>query len=298
MSETSFNTNKDEVQAPSSKKKQGRPRVVVYNTLWRVLQAIEDDAPSAGKLTLFRGHTSYRHKLRPSLFRTSNDKIRNKEHKILNELIVRHPVDFESDSNIFDHLVRVQHYGLPTRLLDFTSNPLSAIFFAVENDSKEDPEVLAISLNSDNVKYYDSDTVHLLANLARLQATEKDEIEEAKDDHALQNSKAGKRLFDFIAQTRPNFTNRIIRTDLNTPLVVFPKMNNERIRAQNGQFVIFGLEPELQASHGFEIKKYRISKDVAAAVRKSLEKLGVSASTIYPSLQMSAKGIKARYGID
>ena len=110
MSETSFNTNKDEVQAPSSKKKQGRPRVVVYNTLWRVLQAIEDDAPSAGKLTLFRGHTSYRHKLRPSLFRTSNDKIRNEEHKILNELIVRHPVDFESDSNVFDHLVRVQQY--------------------------------------------------------------------------------------------------------------------------------------------------------------------------------------------
>lgn len=39
--------------------------------------------------------------------------------------------------NSVEWLVHAQHYGVPTRLLDWTTNPLKALFWAVENRSVE-----------------------------------------------------------------------------------------------------------------------------------------------------------------
>jgi FRG domain len=86
------------------------------------------------------------------------------------ELLIAHYDEFQGDQYCFDRLVRMQHYGLPTRLLDISGNPLVALFFAcfcAPELAEIDGEVILFRVSSEKVKYYDSDTVSCLANLSR-----------------------------------------------------------------------------------------------------------------------------------
>lgn len=45
-------------------------------------------------------------------------------------------------------LAALQHYGVPTRMLDFTFNPLIALWFAVEDHDQTDGRVFAIDISN------------------------------------------------------------------------------------------------------------------------------------------------------
>lgn len=96
--------------------------------------------------TLYRGVPSYNcHKLIPSIGRniefTYDKHIEARMFSLFKEKSV--PFLSKPPRDDWEFLALAQHYKLPTRLLDWTWNPLVAVFFAVSDFEKEDGAVYA-----------------------------------------------------------------------------------------------------------------------------------------------------------
>ena len=101
------------------------------------LELIEDN----GSPAMFRGQANISWPLLPSIARFAEriigyDAIAHLEAHLL-ERFKQFGVPFRDfrDLPVIEQLLHAQHYGLPTRLLDWSTNPLKALFFAVEDPS-------------------------------------------------------------------------------------------------------------------------------------------------------------------
>src|SRR5208282_4537791 len=162
--------------------------------------------PAADEVLLYRGHADRRNfTLLPSVMREM--KFQDAEDTILRDLVASHPSEFATDTCALDQLARVQHYSLPTRLLDVTWNPLVALYFAANNHPNATGEVLVFRIKKSQVKYFDSDTVSCIANLAHLKKAEKGAINFNLAGDAFQQQTPIDRLLQFIRGEKPRTRN-------------------------------------------------------------------------------------------
>jgi hypothetical protein len=203
---------------------------------------------------------------------------------------------------MFDRLVRMQHFELPTRLLDVTTNPLVALYFATANYKDEDGEaqdgkVQALFLPEDRQRYYDSDRVSCMANLANLTYQEKLALGRAyklpKDK--FNESDAVRRLLWFVRQEKAAFEPEIIPSDLELPVFVKPKMSNRRIIAQSGAFILYGTKRSTNPDTDLRLTRVTIPSDKKIEMREQLERLGINASVLFPEIDKAASFIVKRY---
>lgn len=249
----------------------------------------------------FRGHEDAAFELTPALLREWPDRgwpFMANEDRLCKELLIAHYEEFQGDQYCFDRLVRMQHYGLPTRLLDISGNPLIALFFACNSTQERFDtagEAIIFRVSSDKVKYYDSDTVSCLANLSNLTYAQKNEIDLTLDISAFNKTNIAQKLLHHIKSEKGFFEGRIVPNDLGSIICVKAKQTNTRIKSQSGSFLLFGQGAATLPESGQEgIEIARVTVINKEHILKQLDSININATTVYPSIDRTTVHLRDR----
>jgi hypothetical protein len=247
----------------------------------------------------------------PGIFRPDLKELLKNEKRAVRDLISVHPSEFAPDVTMFDKLVRMQHFGLPTRLLDVSLNALVALYFATNpgpHGANSDGVVTAFAVPPERERYFDSDAVSCLANLANMTEDEKNEIYKIRESRKkglkgkaiideFNNEEVIERLHQFIRSEKPYFLPITNPIDLFKPYYVHPKMSNARILSQSGAFIIYGISPpkRIRYAHKIEETRFVVPENCKANIRSALENLGINESTLFPEIDKAATRIRDKY---
>ena len=251
------------------------------------------------KCVFFRGHSNANYRLQPSIMRNNNWE--KNEREMYNELMIECPECFEKCNTHLERLVEMQHYGLPTRLLDITRNPLVALFFACESNADSYGEVVLITTDKENIKYPQSDTATVLSSLPLFKYDDKQRIkywaENAHDDVEFNNNVP--RLLHEIRLEKPAFLSEIFKEDIIKSFVVLALKNNNRIVKQDGAFILCGLIDEDDLLNKYRYKSHK--KTVVLLIDKkkktleALNRFSINNSTLFPEIDKVSEHIKKKY---
>ena len=273
----------------------------------------------------FRGERDCTWELRPSVMRTSQggrSTLRQNEAAMLLDLKTWRPEDFSGTNSAFEQLVLAQHYGIKTRLLDVSRNPCVALFSAcderdtagVTQDNRMDGRLHVFGVPKHLIKPFDSDTISVIANFARLDVGYQDlllgwhgkDTKERYSTDKIQHEydEALRRIYHFIREEKPHFKELIKPEDFYRVFVVEPKQSFDRIRAQEGAFIISAFHERFERSkildHTNDLPIYdydtlTVPHSSKRHLLDELDLLSFRRETLYPSLDEVSNAITRRY---
>lgn len=248
----------------------------------------------------YRGHANPNYLLRPSIMRTPG--LRANENMLYQQLLINCPEDFERCHTHLEKLVKMQHYGLPTRLLDITRNLLVALFFACESHPETFGELVLISANRQDIKYPQSDTVSVLASLPVFSAVKQNEFYKLASNPLISSSQFNTdiaRLIHEVRLEKPAFQPEINKDDVLNSRIVYALKNNNRIIKQDGAFILCGLDNQNGFLEKFRYKqngkKVIVLLDKKKKILEQLESFSINRASLFPEIECVSEYLKNQY---
>jgi hypothetical protein len=265
------------------------------NTVESYLRIIRRQTKELSSTTFYRGHSNTGFDLLPSLLRkdsNGNDVLRPHEFDFFKSMIINHHQEFSSDENVFEKLVRMRHYGLPTRLLDVTMNPLVALFFSCydrDTDPNVPGEVLLFDVRNDEVEYYDSESISILSNLSQITWEDAEKLDTSLDERIFNMIAPIRKISSKVKNEISNFSGVISKDQISTIKFAKSKNNNSRIKSQFGAFIVFGNDYHLPEDGNDKVIVKRIKINNKLAIIDELADYGINLSSVYPEMENTAR---------
>ena len=322
-----------------------------------------------GHSVFFRGHANTSYKLEPSVYRDFG--FREFERLIYLDMLRATPDEFKNTDTKFENLVKMQHHGAPTRLLDITLNSLTALFFACDGEDSVDGQVFRFNvpeglcyfqselpqsslyfsppgfswqrifldlrwaiyhelsvLVGDLVKdandFPDQDRHHL-ADLEKNYVEFKFAVNDPRFDHLSAQvkilEKSLRRLIPkytfteeiMLPESRSKLSEALgiefeanaqlssCLLDLGLPRFVYAPLNSERIRRQQGAFIVFPAAPfgknplEDLGKTTIQISSLLIPAHRKQKILKQLNSAGINRHFLFPEMAEHAAYVRKKY---
>jgi FRG domain len=225
-----------------------------------LLVELEQDNQNYSGSIWYRGQANTRWELIPGYLRLQNPPSESTLIKRFKQSAAMLVNSIPKES--FDWLFLMQHYGVPTRLLDWSESPLVALYFAVESHEKH------ITTDATLWSLRPSE----LNKNAGINNAEEEFFVPSFEDIELQN---------YTVET----LSQNARTQLR-PLATIATRNNARIQAQHGVFTIHHHEktPIENVGDSSHIIKYIIPDNSKKFILKQLSLLGFTKFQLFPEL--------------
>ena len=258
-------------------------------TLPEYLECIESVLKKNARSLWYRGTGRLTYKLIPTLYRhpsiTSNFELQELENQLLNRFRQRslpyHSRDLNDD---WEALFFMQHYGVPTRLLDWTENPLTGLHFALMSAKPARGSKGAMVYKNSACLWV---LYPVLWNQTALKHVSYDGKPLTPNDDLLKG-----------------YSPKSVRTGTPAyPVALFGTHNSARIVAQQGVFTIFGENRDemeklvrIGAFPTDALVRIVITSSRIQAMREALLKHGITESTVFPDLEGLARETKRHFG--